>query len=73
LTWPLTEQGRRDVERVADFAARMGLEVSQIRRSGKTRAEQTAAVLDKALAPPEGIVAVSGWPPWMICGLWQRR
>ena len=47
---PLTEQARRDMDRVADCAARMGLDVGQIRHSVKTRAEQTA-VLGKALAP----------------------
>jgi phosphohistidine phosphatase len=51
------------VERVAAFAARLGLEVHQIRHSGKTRAEQTAAVLAAALSPPGGAVAVPGLAP----------
>jgi phosphohistidine phosphatase len=60
---PLTERGRGDVQRVAAFAVRLGLKVAQIRHSGKARAEQTAAVLGQALAPPGGVVAVSGLAP----------
>ena len=60
---PLTERGRQDAQRVAAFAVRMGLKVEQIRHSGKTRAEQTAAILGEALSPPEGVVAVSNLAP----------
>ena len=48
---------------MAAFAARLDLEVGQIRHSGKTRAEQTAAILGEALSPPGGVVAVSGLAP----------
>ena len=60
---PLTKQGRADVERVAAYAARLGLEVGQIRHSGKTRAEQTAEALGAALSPSGGVVAASGLAP----------
>jgi phosphohistidine phosphatase len=62
-TRPLTAQGRQEVDYVAAFAARLGLEVSQIRHSGKTRAEQTAAILGEALSPPGGVVSVAGLAP----------
>jgi phosphohistidine phosphatase len=62
-TRPLTKGGREDVERVAAFAARMGVEVHQIRHSGKTRAEGTAAILGNALSPAAGVVAVLGLAP----------
>ena len=62
-TRPLTERGRRDTQRAATFATRLGLEVYQIRHSGKTRAEQTAAILGEALSPAGGVVAVSGLAP----------
>jgi phosphohistidine phosphatase len=62
-TRPLTERGCQEVQRVATFAGRMGLEVYQIRHSGKTRAEQTAGILGEALSPPGGVVAVSGLSP----------
>jgi len=60
---PLTARGREDVERMAAFAARLGVEVHQIRHSGKTRAEQTAESLGRALDPPGGVAAVSGLDP----------
>lgn len=59
----LTERGRQDTEKVAALAARMGLDVHQIRHSGKTRAEQTATILGEALSPPDGVVEVSGLAP----------
>jgi phosphohistidine phosphatase len=60
---PLTGRGRQDVQRVAAFAARLGLEVHQIRHSGKARAAQTATILREALSPPGGVVEVSGLAP----------
>ena len=62
-TRPLTERGRQDTQCVAAFAARLGLKVHQIRHSGKTRAEQTAAILGKAISPSGGVTAVSGLAP----------
>jgi len=60
---PLTERGRDDVVRVAAFAARAGLQVDQIRHSGKRRAEETAAILAEHLSPAEGVVASPGLAP----------
>lgn len=60
---PLTELGRQHTRWVADLAARMGVEVEQVRHSGKTRAEQTAEILGDALGPAEGVAAVSGLSP----------
>ena len=59
----LTERGRWDARRVAALAAKLGLEVEQIRHSGKTRAEQTAAILGEALSPPGGVAAAPGLAP----------
>lgn len=42
---PLSEQGRRNVERVAQFAASAGVCVSEIWHSGKARARQSAELL----------------------------
>jgi phosphohistidine phosphatase len=60
---PLTEQGREDVSRVAAFAQRAGMEVNQIRHSGKRRAEETAAILAHYLAPEGGVAALPGLAP----------
>ena len=60
---PLTERGREDVARVAAFAANAGLQVGQIRHSGKRRAEETASILAEHLSPAEGVVAIPGLAP----------
>jgi phosphohistidine phosphatase len=59
----LTERGRQETQRVAGLAAQLNLDLHQIRHSGKTRAEQTAAVLGQALSPAGGVVAVPGLAP----------
>lgn len=60
---PLTEQGHQDVARVAAFAQRAGIQVAQIRHSGKRRAQETAAIMAEYLAPAGGIVALPGLAP----------
>ena len=47
---PLSDRGRRDVERIAALLAGAGLQVGQILHSGKTRASQTAAILADGLS-----------------------
>jgi len=60
---PLTDLGRQHTAWVADVAVKLGVELEQIRHSGKTRAEETAEILGEVLAPEEGVVAVSGLAP----------
>jgi len=48
---PLSDQGREDVQRLAKFLRDTGIRVERIWHSGKTRAEQTAALLADALLP----------------------
>jgi phosphohistidine phosphatase len=60
---PLTDRGAETVRRMADWAARVGLKVDQIRHSGKKRAEQTAALLAERLNPAQGVAAVEGLKP----------
>jgi phosphohistidine phosphatase len=59
----LTEQGAKIVEQLAQWAARWGIEASEIRHSGKRRAEQTAAIFAKHLKPSRGVTAVKGLGP----------
>jgi phosphohistidine phosphatase len=59
----LTEQGAKIVGRMAEWAARMGIKVDQIRHSGKRRAEQTATIFGKLVNPPDGVIAVKGLNP----------
>ncbi len=60
---PLTDRGVEDVERVAEWASRAGVQVAQIRHSGKRRAQQTAEILAERLHPAGGAVAIGGLKP----------
>ncbi|HYT72828.1 MAG TPA: phosphohistidine phosphatase SixA [Gemmatimonadales bacterium] len=60
---PLTDRGRREVERVARAAARAGLRVARILHSGKLRARETAEILAAGLSPPDGMTELAGLAP----------
>ena len=60
---PLSEQGRREVEKMAGFLAMAGVRVEQILHSGKTRARQTAELLADRLLSGGQIESVSGINP----------
>jgi phosphohistidine phosphatase len=59
----LTDRGARIAEQMADWAARLGIKVDQIRHSGKRRAEQTATIFADRLNPYRGVIAVQGLTP----------
>ncbi len=59
----LTERGAEIVGRMAEWAARMGIKVDEIRHSGKRRADQTATIFAKHLNPQKGVIAVKGLSP----------
>lgn len=46
---PLTEKGRADVTKLAEFLKPMNISVDAVWHSGKTRAEQTAEILASAV------------------------
>ena len=48
---PLNDQGKADIERLAAFLKRAGIQVERVIQSGKLRAAQTAERLATALAP----------------------
>jgi len=60
---PLNDLGREHAAWTGNLAARLGVEVEQIRHSGKTRAEETAEIMGEALSPAQGVAAVSGLAP----------
>jgi phosphohistidine phosphatase len=60
---PLTEEGQAQTKRIAEMAAKLGLDVSEIRHSGKTRAEETAVIFGRALSLMGNVKAVSGMNP----------
>ncbi len=59
----LTEEGRRTVERMAEFLASAEVSVDRIEHSEKLRARQTAEILAGRLRPPEGTKQVVGMAP----------
>ncbi len=60
---PLTEQGRRDIQKVAAFIRPLNLSVNCLWHSGKRRAAQTAEVLAEAIETKEGTTARDGLGP----------
>ena len=48
---PLTEKGRQDIQRLAGFMARSGVNVARVIHSGKKRAEETAVLLADVVGP----------------------
>lgn len=48
---PLTEQGMKDVQRIAGALKHAGVEVKRVIHSGKLRAQQTAEILAIEIAP----------------------
>jgi phosphohistidine phosphatase SixA len=64
----LRKQGRKDVSGVAAFAREAGVEVYQIRHSGKRRAEETALILAECLEPEAGLWVC--WSPEMDSAPW---
>ena len=59
----LSEEGLRDVEKVARFLRPLKLPVSEVWHSGKPRAQQTAEVLARALAKKARVVRRDGLAP----------
>jgi phosphohistidine phosphatase len=59
----LTDRGAEVVQRMADWAARSGITVDEIRHSGKRRAEQSATIFAKRLNPSRGVIEMKGLGP----------
>ena len=60
---PLTDEGRRVVEHMAQYLAAVGVGLERIEHSEKLRARQTAEILAAVLQPREGTKQVSGMGP----------
>lgn len=60
---PLTEEGQQETQLMAEMAAKLDLDIKEIRHSGKTRAEQTATIFGRALSLQGSVVAASNLGP----------
>lgn len=60
---PLSEKGRTDVARMAEFLGAWGVRVAKIVHSGKTRARQTAEILAPELGASDKVEMAAGLNP----------
>ena len=60
---PLASQGADEVMEIAEFLSKVGVRVSRVIHSGKTRAKQTAEIIISRLNPGEEPVAQKGLSP----------
>jgi phosphohistidine phosphatase len=60
---PLSDIGKREVERVAHAAVAKKVHIDEIFHSGILRAQQTAEILAHHLAPRMGVRAIQGLAP----------
>lgn len=60
---PLAPAGREEVKRLAAVLTGIGTAVTEIRHSGKRRAQETAEILAAAVCPAGRVVAASGLAP----------
>jgi phosphohistidine phosphatase len=69
----LTDKGFKDVARTAIYARKLGLKVSVIHHSGKTRALQTAQILADYLKPGKGLSPADALAPMDDPAIWAGR
>ena len=60
---PLNKKGLRNVEKVATWMSKTAEKVTEIKHSGKKRAEQTAKIFGNHLSPSQGVNSASGLNP----------
>lgn len=60
---PLTEKGRQDVARTAEFLKVSGIKIDVILHSTKTRAIETARILAETILPKDGTEQKEGLAP----------
>ena len=60
---PLTEEGRRDIRKVAEFIKPLKLSVDYLWHSGKNRAQQTAEILAKVVEVRKEMATHDGLAP----------
>lgn len=60
---PLSDQGRKKVEKIAAAAAAKEIKLSEILHSDKLRARETAEILARHLSPHRGLREIQGLSP----------
>ena len=60
---PLTDKGRKDLQKLATFLERAGIRVARIIHSGKDRARDSAEILRAEIAPGVDLERIKGIKP----------
>jgi phosphohistidine phosphatase len=77
---PLSERGRDDIRKLADFLAEAGIRVGQVLHSGKRRASDTASLLIEAVGAGAAVevmekgLSPKDSPEYLVeaAGTWQK-
>ena len=70
---PLTDRGREEAEKMAAYAARIGVRVERIVHSGKRRALQTAEIMARHLKPVKGVEKADALEPLADPKVWAEK
>jgi phosphohistidine phosphatase len=70
---PLSNNGVKEVNKIAAYASGKGVRVNRIFHSGKLRAEQTAQILFRHLQPEKAISDADGLAPMDDPRIWFNR
>lgn len=70
---PLSEIGKKEVEKVAKVLREKEIKVAKIFHSGKLRAKETAEILGRYLEPEEGIFESEGLNPLDPPEIWANQ
>lgn len=70
---PLSEIGLQNIGKVASYALRLNIKLSQIFHSNVLRAKQTAEILGEMLAPAKGVSETDGLSPLDDPQIWAAR
>jgi len=69
----LSEEGMRDIKKVASYVSQYNPKIHKIFHSTKLRAKQTAEVLSEHLKSAKGVSEVDGLAPLDDPGIWAQR
>jgi len=69
----LTDKGKDDVRKIAAYAGKLQVRISEVYHSAKPRAQQTAKILAEHLKPEKGIDQADNLLPMDDPALWALR
>lgn len=70
---PLSDQGIKDITKIAKYVSHLNIKLDSIYHSTKLRAKQTAQILFDYLKPMKGLTETTGLSPMDDAGIWDSR